>query len=436
MSKVINSAFTPTSYVYDLENNIGANNGEPYKTISQTPKNYSKYNYYLHTLQDKIDADWKYRPNRVDIEEQEIEDWGTDKYTPIEVVIQTLKNDKGEKLADDYKKLVFRDIQHDKLLGRKYRFSFNFDLEEDDIDKFCWLVTNMNVTDPTSSVVITRCNGTIASVFKNADGYNDVHIEEVIAGTDLSGTGFHFNEAILTQKDSIAIIVQANAYTRQYYINQRFIVGYDTVYKVTNIENYNSRSTYKATDNGLIVLYATIDQKSEQDLFDQEIYGKQHVYLAYNKPEDQITVTPPDTSEGYVFKFYEPVPMPTELYSEPITFKVGLFQGETKINSPIHISITLGTLVPFAVYDPKVYSGYAFLVTKNGEDFYVVDLADFEKYVEVTEDEGGDEGIFTLRRLKVYARKDLVVMAYISAEDSPTGKEMKQSFVLSLRGLE
>ena len=82
MSKVINSAFTPTSYVYDLENNVGTNNGEPYKTISQTPKNYSKYNYYLHTLQDKIDADWKYRPNRVDVEEQEIEDWGTDKIHP------------------------------------------------------------------------------------------------------------------------------------------------------------------------------------------------------------------------------------------------------------------------------------------------------------------------------------------------------------------
>lgn len=434
MSKIINSAFTPTSYVYDLENNVGANNGEPYKTISQTPKNYSKYNYYLHTLQDKVDADWKYRPNRVDVEEEEIADWGTSVYTPIEVVIQTIKNDKGEKLADDYKKIVFRDITHDKFIGMKYRFSFNFDLEEPDEDKFCWLITNQNSTDMTDGVVITRCNGTIASVYKNADGYNDVHIEEVIAGTDLSGTGFHFNEAILTQKDSIAMIVQANAYTKQYYINQRFIVGYDTVYKVTNIENYNSRSTYKATDNGLIVLYATIDQKSEQDMFDKEVYGKEHVYLAYNKPEDQITVTPPDTSEGYTFRFYEPVPIPTELYSDPVTFKVGLFKGDALVEAPVNISITLGTLVPFAVYDPNTYAGYAFLITKDGEDFYVVDMADYEKYVEVVDDD--DKGTFTLRRLKVYARKDLVVMAYISAENSPTGKEMKQSFVLSLRGLE
>ena len=90
--------------------------------------------------------------------------------------------------------------------------------------------------------------------------------------------------------------------------------------------------------------------------------------------------------------------------------------------------------MPFAVYDPNTYAGYAFLITKDGEDFYVVDMADYEKYVEVVDDD--DKGTFTLRRLKVYARKELVVMAYISAENSPTGKEMKQSFVLSLRGLE
>jgi hypothetical protein len=434
MSKIINSAFTPTSYVYDLENNVGANNGEPYKTVSQTPKNYSKYNYYLHTLQDKVDADWKYRPNRVDVEEEEIADWGTSTYTPIEVVIQTIKNDKGEKLADDYKKIIFRDIGHDKVIGMKYRFSFNFDLEEPDEDKFCWLITNQNSTDMTDGVVITRCNGTISSVYKNTDGYNDVHIEEVVAGTDLSGTGFHFNETILTQKDSIAMIVQANAYTRQYYINQRFIVGYDTVYKVTNIENYNSRSTYKATDNGLIVLYATIDQKSEQDMFDKEIYGKQHVYLAYNKPEDRVTVTKPVASGDYVFKFYEPTPLPTELYSDPITFKAGLYQGGTLIETPISLSITLGGLVPFASYDKNSADGYAFIIKKNGEQYYVTDLADYEKYVEVVSDD--DKGTFALRRLKVYTRKDLIVTAYITAENSPTSEELSQSFVLSLRGLE
>ncbi len=434
MSKVIKSAFTPTSYIYDLENNVGASNSVPYNMISQTPKNFDKDNYYLHTLQDKVDADWNYRPNRVDVEEEEIVDWGTSNYTPIEVVIQTLKNDKGEKLADDYKKIVFRDIHHDKVIGMKYRFSFNFDLEEPEDDKFCWLLTNQNSTDPTNGVVITRCNGTIASVYKNADGYNDVHIEEVIAGTDLSGTGLHFNEAILTQKNRIALIVQANEFTRNYYINQRFIVGYNTVYKVTDIESYNSRSTYKPKDNGLIVLYAEINEKSEKDLFDQTVYGKEHIYLAYNKEEDEITITPPVVSENYVFKLYEPNPLITELYSQIENFKAGLFNNDELVNKiPIRIELQLGTLIPFEVYDADKY-GYAFLITKDGAEFYVTDTIPADNYVQLVSNDGF--GNFSLRRLKVYSRKELVVTMTIDKENSPTGEEMSQSFTLSLRGLE
>ena len=70
----------------------------PYNLISQTPPNLKKDNYYMHTLQDKVDADWEYRSNKVDVErEQTI---GENDYTPLEVVIQTIRNDKGEKVSD------------------------------------------------------------------------------------------------------------------------------------------------------------------------------------------------------------------------------------------------------------------------------------------------------------------------------------------------
>ena len=41
---------------------------DPYYLITQTPPNLVKDNYYLHELQEKVDADWEYRPNRVWIE--------------------------------------------------------------------------------------------------------------------------------------------------------------------------------------------------------------------------------------------------------------------------------------------------------------------------------------------------------------------------------
>lgn len=73
MGKVIDSTYNPTSY----------------ELLTQTPKNYVKDNYFTEVLQEKIWADWEYRPNRVDIE-QEIE-IGSEKYKPLEVVIQNIK---------------------------------------------------------------------------------------------------------------------------------------------------------------------------------------------------------------------------------------------------------------------------------------------------------------------------------------------------------
>ena len=278
MSKVINSAFTPTSYVYDLENNVGANNGEPYKTISQTPKNYSKYNYYLHTLQDKIDADWKYRPNRVDVEEQGIEDWGTDKYTPIEVVIQTLKNDKGETVSDDLYRLVFKDCHRQNKVGYRYRFSYEFDPTEPDNKKNIWIGLNQTTMSPTSSQVVCRCNGNIGSIYTDENGQTSYHYEPVIQPSKLSNPMFDYSEVAIDPDGSMTLIAQYNKYTKQYYINQRFIIGTDRVYKINNIIKSDSRTTFDMEDVGIMRIYLAMDQTGKLDNFETRI--------AYNGHED------------------------------------------------------------------------------------------------------------------------------------------------------
>ena len=40
--------------------------------FSQTPSDFQNDNYYLNSLQMKIDADWPYRPNRKWVEEENI----------------------------------------------------------------------------------------------------------------------------------------------------------------------------------------------------------------------------------------------------------------------------------------------------------------------------------------------------------------------------
>ena len=102
MGKVIDTTNMPTSY--DL--------------LTQTPKNLSKENYFVKELQEKVWADWEYRPNRVDVEQEKT--IGEEDYFPLEVVIQNIRNDKGEKVSDDYKRLVFKDITF--VLGLNFAF--------------------------------------------------------------------------------------------------------------------------------------------------------------------------------------------------------------------------------------------------------------------------------------------------------------------------
>ena len=46
---------------------------DPSYLFSQTPPNFVEPNYYLKSLQMKVDADWPYRPNRKWIEEEKEE---------------------------------------------------------------------------------------------------------------------------------------------------------------------------------------------------------------------------------------------------------------------------------------------------------------------------------------------------------------------------
>ena len=142
---------------------------DQYDILSRTPKNYSKNNYFLKELQDKVDAEWAYRPNRVDVEfEQE---WGSERYYPLEVVVQSVKSDKGQDLSNDCRRIVFKDITESRFKrGSKFRFAPNYDLNEFEKKKNVWLVTNFDRASVTSSVIIERCNGSIGSTYIDKQG--------------------------------------------------------------------------------------------------------------------------------------------------------------------------------------------------------------------------------------------------------------------------
>ena len=79
---------------------------------ARLPKNMVGENYYIENLQDKRNKDWAYRYNVVGIEEEIERQYQytceLPSYTPIDVVITSVKGEKGEDLGTDWASLSFR----------------------------------------------------------------------------------------------------------------------------------------------------------------------------------------------------------------------------------------------------------------------------------------------------------------------------------------
>lgn len=373
--KVVNTTYTSDSYYL----------------LSQTPGNMQKDNYWLKELQDKVNADWRFRPNRVDIEKET--GFGTEEYSPLEVVMQSVRDDKGNKISDDWRRLVFKDIRYKVKIGQRYRFAINIDNQSEE-EKNIWIGVNRDSMNPTSQQVVVRCNGTLGSIYTDENGVNSYHYEPVSQKETLSGASLSFNQVAVDPRSTLTIIAQHNKYTKHYYINQRFIVGYDQVYKVKNIIKTGSLSTYNPYDIGTITLYLDLDQKAPQDDFENRI--------AFNGEKSDIVTPEPETgNSNYLVKINEPNPLPTELKNTPIEFKVGLYNNEELLKTPVQIEATIEN-------------------SPNPTNFFDLQII--------------DGNTFTLKRKKYYFG-NIIVKCYITAEDSPVGVELSQMFEIFMGGV-
>lgn len=261
------------------------------KNKSRLPKNMSKDNYYLKRLQQKVDYEWDYRYNVVDIEE-EIK-FGSEKYDPIEVIIQSVFSEKDRKyLSDDWKRITFRDIQHPIDRGKRYKFSLDFgnpDLEE--IDKSIWITVNYNSTSPTSNVVIRRCNTNVAIV---ADDKSEIHREPAILEDDFKYVSFYYDETITLAQAEIYLIMQYNQYTKNIIINDRFLIGptdsenreNNTIFKVKAMRRYYNAATFKDGDERLLFLALDKDDLGCQP--DDDVENRVVVHAPYYKKNEII----------------------------------------------------------------------------------------------------------------------------------------------------
>lgn len=392
-----------------------------YDILSQTPKNFSDKNYFLKELQDKVDAEWRYRPNRVDVEYESQR--GTilgqkQEWQPLEVVIQTNKTQKGEAVADDNKNIVFKNIFEDRFkLGSKFRFAPNFSLKALDKQKNVWLGVNMDKTSMTANLIIQRCNGVLGSTYVDTQGVSHYHYEPVIQNKDLSSTNFSYSEVAVSPQARLTIIAQYNDFTSKYYINQRFIIGAreedennlghykgGQVYRITAIDKDYSLSTWDPENVGLIKIYTELTESSVYDKWDE--------LIAYQNTAEVHLETKPE-AEGYSISFETPEKIPTELYADELVF------------TPILVNNNGEKQEEASSYIKTEYFLENWPTNRSKED-----QANYINFIE------NSNGSFVLSRKKIYMNGDLVIVCSIPKEYSPTGVEIEASFKLVVRNQE
>lgn len=373
------------------------NSANSYDILSQTPKNYSKDNYFLKELQDKVNAEWRYRPNRVDIEYEN--SWGVQTYTPIEVVIQSVRSEKGSAISNDCRRIVFKNILEDRfVIGSKFRFSEKYDLNTEDKNKNVWLATNTDNVKMTSSMIIERCNGTLGSVYVDNQGITQYHYEPVIQGKDLSAVNLFYNEVAVSPQSQLLVIAQHNEFTKKYYINQRFIVGYDKVYRIKAINKFYANSTNDPENVGLMRIYLELTESCIYDNFDTRI--------AYqNSPGVHLTTT---KNSSYSIKLSKPEYIPVNLTDNPITFTMVVVNERGQEFPEINISVD-------CVLE-NLPSG--------------ADQSNYFDYI----DNGNNS--FDLRRKRIYLNGNLQINCKVNKEESPSGEEFSTSFTMVMGSFE
>ena len=349
---------------------------DPRCLFSQTPPDFTEKNYYLDSLQMKIDADWPYRPNRKWVEEEQGP--GTENYKPLEVVVQTIKSDKGEAISDDWYRLVFRDCQKVVRIGTRYRFAHESNISVAEERRNIWIALNQTQLSPTASQTVCRCNGTIGSIYLDENGEGARHYEPIIQPDKLSGWGVGTSEVAVDIHGSKIIIAQFNKYTKQYYVNQRFFIdtnAYDRdnqpVYKITNIVRSNTLTTYDPTDVGLVRIYYEVDQIGVKDDVENRIAynGIDEENISPETDDPVIHGDSSDASHNYSFAITEPSEIPDALTNTDFTFKPQILDNGVAIDdSNIVVTCSLGG----AAYASSVPIGNYVTLVDNEDGTYTL----------------------------------------------------------------
>ena len=197
-----------------------------------------------------------------DVEEED--SFGSQTYHKINVRVNNLVDAKtGQRVNDDFKKLIFEDIHYMPPIGTRYKFNNNI-----------WIVFSTdNVKTDTASVYVRRCNNTL----NTQDEYGNIHQEPCYVDYSLTETQIFKEYSIDIPRGRIVIYCQLNQYTDDINVNTRFIIG-DDAYKVRVRDRFDRRETFDKSSIHLLRFQLDYDNIAEDDNLELQIANYKKLY--------------------------------------------------------------------------------------------------------------------------------------------------------------
>lgn len=182
----------------------------------------SPNNYYREQMQQLINSQWDNTTMLQTIEEEK--PFASFQFHEIEVrMIHALDKSTRAKQGDDFRELIFKDIDYLVNLGNYYKFSDAY-----------WLAINLDeLNRTTKNIIVRRCN----NVLKWKDTNGVVYDYPCILEYDATAASPRVDNNIITPNNRIRVIVQANDATLTLKVNQRFLFG-GRPFKIIGYNNY------------------------------------------------------------------------------------------------------------------------------------------------------------------------------------------------------
>ena len=219
---------------------------------------------YREDLQSLINAQWDNTTTVYKIkEETPFRDF---KFCEIEARLNHVIDEvtTGRKSGDDFKKIIFRSLEHITQAGRYYNFDNNY-----------WITTfNDEYNSVVKSIIVRRCNNFAKYVSPTSGAI--ISIPCVLDYT-ASSPSPQVSGDIITPNNHVVMIIQGNEKTIQWKVNQRFLFN-QRPYKITGYNNY-MQNNYVDKDTPLLYFDLFLDEiHPDDDLENNVASSLQYVY--------------------------------------------------------------------------------------------------------------------------------------------------------------